>query len=83
MIDAQALNLAFADQPQEQPVRILKNRGILHTHRGQLGNVEESAVVDLFSRHAPEGQPVGLPIQQRVQPIETRWLALLAVDGLE
>ena len=75
MVDPQPLDLALADQPQQQAVRVGEDRRVLHAHRRQLGDVEEAAVVDLLGRHAPERQPVRLLVEQRVQPIEARALA--------
>ena len=79
MIDAEAGDLAFADQPQNQAVRGLEDLRIFHAHAGQLVHVEEAAVVDLVRRRPPVGQPIGLLVEQRVQPIEAARIAGRAV----
>ena len=77
MVDAQALDLAFAEQAKQQPVGVLEDLGLFHAHRGQLGDVEEAAVVDLLGRDPPEGQPIGLIVEQRVESVEAGWVAWL------
>ena len=82
MVDSQSLDLAFADEPHEQAVGVLEHLRVLHAYRRQLGDVEEPPVVDLLSGNAPEGKPVRLGIEQRVQAVEAGRVALFAVHLL-
>ena len=54
--------------------------GQLHADGRQLVDVEEAAVVDFLGGDPPEGQPVGLPLDQAVQQVETARVAGRAVE---
>ena len=70
MIDADAGDAPFADQPRQQLVDGAKDVGILDAQPGQRVDVEEPAVVDLVRRRPPVREPVGLLLEQIVQRIE-------------
>src|SRR5262249_55586541 len=54
MVDAQAGNVAFFYQAEDQCVNRGEDFGLLDANGGQFVDVEEAAVVDLVRRHAPE-----------------------------
>ncbi len=80
VVDAQAVDLALAEQAEDQVVRGVEDFLPLHAQRRQLVDVEKAAVVDLVGGHAPERQAVGLGVEQPVQQVEARGVALLAVE---
>jgi len=80
VIDAQPLDLALTDQPQQQPVGIEEDVGVLHAHRGQLRDVEEATVVDLLGGDTPEAQPIRLLFDKRVQTVEAGRLAGATIE---
>ncbi len=63
MIDAQAIELAVAEQFQHQSMRGLEHRLVLHAKRGEIVDVEEAAVVDVIRRHSPVGEAIALALQ--------------------
>src|SRR5437660_10560227 len=83
MVDAEALDLALADQAHQQPVGFLEDRGLFHAHRGELGDVEKAAVIDLLRRNPPERQAIRLRVEQRVESVETRRIVRPAIDRLK
>ena len=83
MIDAQAVDESAPDQLQNHFMGRLEHRAILHADRGQLVDVEKSAIVDLVGRDLPEAQPIGLVGEQTLQPIEAARLTLDAVEILQ
>ncbi len=79
VVDAQPLDLPLVHQPQNQPMRLLEDVGVLHADGRQLVDVEESAIIDLVRRHAPIGQTVGLFREQLIEQVKALGLALRAV----
>src|SRR5690606_14286912 len=67
MVDAQALDMAFAHQPEDQFVRPREDVRILDANATQGVDVEEAAVVDIAYGHAPMRQTIVLRIEQTVQ----------------
>ncbi len=65
MIDPHAGDRARADQFEQQPMRRIEDLGQLHPDRGEIVDVEETAVVDFLRSHAPESEAIGLIVQQR------------------
>ena len=63
MIEAQALNLAGADQFEQEPVCCLEHIESLHAQGSERVNVEEAAVVDLVGRDSPERETIRLFFQ--------------------
>src|SRR6185369_3930704 len=53
MIDPQSIDLAFADQLEQQPVGVLEHCQILNAQTRQVVYVEESTVVDLIGSDTP------------------------------
>ena len=80
VIDAEPVDLAFRQQAQRQPVRLLEHVGVFHPHRGEGVDVEEAAVVDLLRRDAPMRQAVSLRVEQLVEQIEAARLLLGPVE---
>ena len=71
MIDPQSGDGSVADEFEQQAVRRVENLRQFHPDRGQIVDVKKAAVIDFFRRHAPEGEPIGLIVQQSIEPIET------------
>ena len=65
------------DQFEEKLVRRLENLRHFHPDRGQVVDVEEAPVVDLLRGHPPEGEPIGLLVEQRVKRVEAARVARL------
>ena len=80
MIDPHAGDGARADQLEQQPMRRIEDLRQFHPDRGEIVHVEETAVVDLLRGHAPEGEAIGLIVEQQIERIETSRLARRAVD---
>ena len=56
---------------------------VLHAERGQVGDVEEAAIVDLFRRDAPIRKSVELMFKKVVEQVEAVRISRLAVDENE
>ena len=56
MIDAKPVNLAVADQFEQQRMHRLKHLGIFYPNGGKLVDIEEAAVIDFVRRDLPEGR---------------------------
>ncbi len=50
MVDTQPLQDAVGEQPAEEFVRVAEDDDALHAHAGKLGDIEETAVIDLIRR---------------------------------
>ncbi|MNT11237.1 hypothetical protein D3C72_1461060 [compost metagenome] len=72
MVDAQAIQHAFAIQAQHQAMHGIEDRAVFHAHTNQFADLEEAAPVDLLGRGAPPRQPVVLAFQQIMQPRPAR-----------
>ena len=81
MIDAQSRHQPLADEAHHEPVCLGEDVGILHADGRQVIDVEEPAVVDLLSGHAPVGQPVRLVHEQVVEQIEAAGVARRAIES--
>src|SRR5690625_1050374 len=79
MIDPQALDFSLLHQSQYQLMRGLEHPRIFHAQRGQIMNIEETAVVDLIRRRLPMRQTISLLLQQPVQSVERLRLTRTAV----
>src|SRR3954471_19658789 len=79
MVYPQAVDFAFSAQRQNEPMRRVENRFVLHAQRSEVVDVEKPPVVDFVGRDAPGGKPVGLTFEERVQRIERRALRGRAV----
>src|SRR5439155_2985805 len=64
VIDAKSVELVFVHELENKPVRGVKGRGVLHAERGQVINVEKTAVVDVVCGHAAVGEAVRLGFYQ-------------------
>ena len=83
VIDAQSVDETAPHELQNHLMGRIENRAILHPDRGQLVDVEKSAIVDLVGRDLPKAQTKGLIGEQMFQPIEAARLALDAVEVLQ
>jgi len=83
VVDPQAVDRAARHQIEDQGVHAVEDDRILHADGGQLVDVEESAIVDLFGRDAPVRQPVRLCREQGVERIEAPRVAAAAVEDLD
>ena len=80
MIDADAGDRAVPDQFEEQLVGRVEDFRQLHSDRGQIVHVEEAPVINFFRRDAPEGEPIRLIVQERIERIKTARVAGGAID---
>ena len=80
MIDPQARDRASRDQLEQQPMRRIKDLRQFHPDRGQIVDVEETAVVDFLRRHPPESEAIRLIVQQRIERVEATGIARRAID---
>ena len=80
MIDADAADLAVAEETQDQLMRRIEDVLALHAEGGQLVDVEEPAVVDLLRGDAPKSEPIRLVVEHLFEQIETRGVAGRAVE---
>src|SRR6266487_1199188 len=65
MVDAQASNLAFAQQTKEQRMGGIEHFLSFHLQRHEAGDVKEPAIIDLLGTGAPKFQSVMLPLRER------------------
>ena len=70
MIDAQSRDEAFAQELADELVGLREDQRIFHAQANQVVDIEEAAIVDFLSRHAPERQPVRLRLQQAMKRVE-------------
>ena len=70
------------DQIEYVRVHPLENVAVLHPDGGELVDVEEAPVVDLFGRNAPVRRSVGLRRQQPVEAVEAVRSPLLPVEDV-
>src|SRR6202030_645622 len=61
----------------------LEQLGQFHAQAGQLVDVEETPVIDLFRSNTPIGDPVGLHFEQLVQARETQGVTRLTTELLQ
>src|ERR1700730_17360391 len=61
----------------------LEQLGQFHAQAGQLVDVEETPVIDLFRSNAPIRDPVGLHFEQLVQARETQRVTRLTTELLQ
>ncbi len=59
-----------ADQPEDEPVRLVEHARILHPDRREPVHVEEAPVVDLLPGDAPEREAVGLRVEEPLEEVE-------------
>ena len=81
VVDAQSVDLAVGHQAKDQGVRRLEDVLALHGQRGQVVDVEESAVVDLVGAHPPVRKSVALMLEQVIHELETRGVAGFAAEN--
>ena len=67
MVDAQPVHARLARQPADESVNRFEHRLVLGAQRGEIGNLEETPVVDLVGSNAPEREPVVLLLEEAVQ----------------
>ena len=56
-------------------MRRVENLRQFHPDGGEIVDVEEAPVVDFLRRDPPEGEAIGLIVQQRIERIETARIA--------
>ena len=61
-------------------MRGVEDLGQFHANGGEVVDIEEAPVVDFLRGHAPEGEAIGLIVQQFVERIEAAPVAGRAVD---
>src|SRR5262245_15410001 len=79
MIYPQSSRFSLRKKPKNELVGSLENLGQFHADRRQFIDIEKPPVVDLFARHSPESEAIGLRFNQSVQQIKALGLAHLAV----
>ena len=72
MIEPQALQPVFGDQPPDQGVHGIEGGGILDAQSGQRVDVKKSPVVDVAGSQPPMAQFVVLAFQQMMQGRDLR-----------
>ena len=68
------------DQPEDERMGRLKDLRVLHADGAQAVDVEEPAVIDLLSGHAPVREAVDLLVHELVQEIEALRIAFCPVE---
>src|SRR5256885_17239708 len=79
VIDAQPSHRAGRNQLEQKPMCFLKNFRQLHPNRGQVVDIKETAIIDLFRRDPPEGEAISLIAEQGIERVETARIARVAV----
>ena len=82
MIEPQPLQLAFRDQPFDQPMDRLEGAGVLDAQARQRIDVEEAPVVDVAGSEPPVAELVVLAFEQMVQRKRRRGAIRLRRDRL-
>ena len=77
MIDAKTGHALIGHQVENHPMAVFKDRLQLDAKTDQAVDREEAPVVELFLGGAPEGEPVVLLLQQRIQRIQ------VLADGID
>ena len=80
MIDTQRLHFVARNPLEDAAVRVRENGGPFHPERSEAVDIEETPVVDVVGRHAPERETVELRLDERMQSIEARWVARYTVQ---
>jgi hypothetical protein len=80
VIDSHPGHSAGPDELEQKFVRSVEDLGQFHPDRGEIVDVKEAAVIDFLRRHAPEGEAIGLVVEQMIERIKASGLARLAVD---
>src|SRR5690606_31883534 len=84
VVDPQTFELAFGYPAEDETVRCLENLGELDRDAGKIVDFEEAPIIDLVRCDAPEGDTVGLRLQEAVQGQSVRLVVfVLAVDLVE
>jgi hypothetical protein len=81
VIDAEATDLPLLDEGLNLVMGGFEDGGILHPESGEVGDVEEPSVVELFEADFPESQSVVLAIEQVRESRETRGDARPAIEA--
>ena len=68
MVDAQAVDDAFADEGEYEGVRRREDVRIFLPERGKIVDIEETTIVDLAGAALPEDQPIVLRLDQVAKP---------------
>ena len=80
MVNANPGNQPFLDQFKWDAVNGGEYVGVFYPDRGQVVDVEKTAVVDFVGRDPPKAQTIGLIVEQASPGIETVGIAFAAVD---
>ena len=80
MIDAQAVDLALAQQAQHQLVGRQEDVEFFHAQGGQFVDVEKPSIVDFIRGHAPVRKTIDLFVEQAVEQIEAARVVRQAVE---
>src|SRR3977135_3213667 len=80
MIDAHAGDSTGGNELEKQLVSRIEDFRQFHPDRGQIVDVEETAVINLLRRDPPEREPIRLVVQEGIERIETARIARDAID---
>ena len=80
MVDAQTVDLAVSKQSQNQVVSRVEDLRILRADRGEIVDVEKTAIVDLLGGDAPVSRAVSLLLEQLIEAIEAVPVADAAIE---
>src|SRR3546814_16113849 len=82
MVERKAFDLAVVDPAEDEPVKGVEDRWKRDPYAGQVVDVEKPPIVDFTGCDAPEGDAIGLRLEQAVQGERIR-LAAFAVELTE
>src|SRR5687768_9077905 len=80
MINAQSLNAAVTDEPEDDLMNRAEHFRQLDSDRRKVIDVEEAPVIDLVRRNAPERQAVRLIVEETFEVVEAGRRARRPVD---
>jgi hypothetical protein len=83
VVDPEPRELSALHPLEHEPVRAFEDLRALDPQPRELVDVEEASVVDLVRGDAPEGEPVGLRLEQPIERAPARRLAGLAATRVD
>src|SRR5438067_7401853 len=69
-----------SDQFKEELMGRIEHFRQFHPDRREIVHVEETPIVDLLCGDAPESEPIGLIVEERVERVEAARVARCAID---
>src|SRR5215469_13541878 len=75
MVDAESVNLAFAQESEYEFVGLVEDKLRLLSQGSEVVDVEKAPVIDVVGGNPPIGEAIGLRLDQLVQGIERGGIA--------